>query len=374
MPNNRIFYAVRQVGFAPLGAGSFTAAHGVQSFGMTTTFPLEQIFELGQVSIYDNIEGIPDIEVNLEKVLDGYSPLYLLATKDAAATTLVGRSNVRTMIGVSYFSDTSNSATGAITNTVVMSGMFVKSIGYQFQVDGAFKETLGLVGNHKVWFNGGTPENLPTFSGQFTTNADTPQAIGPSGGVNRRQNLYFGATDADLDVNGACEDANCTILPFGVGGIPGISASGTNDKVGSAHNAHIQRINVSTDLNREAINELGQKIPYHRFANFPVQVTTEIEIVGVSGDLISATEAGVGTYGRNTTDQTIRVATKEGLRLNLGTKNRLQSVNCNGGDTGGGNETYTYSYINFNDMDVKHIYDVTTGLRPSNGGPPAEAL
>lgn len=374
MPNNRIFYAVRQVGFAPLGAGTFTAAHGVQSFGMTTTFPLEQIFEMGQLSIYDNLEGIPDIEVNMEKVLDGYCPLYLLATKGAVASNLVARSAVKTMVGLSYFPDTGTSATGAPRNTVVMSGMFVKNMGYQFQIDGAFKETLGLVGNHKVWFNGGTPNNLPTFSGQFTTNADVPTAISGSGGVNRRQNLYFGATDADLDANGACEDANCTILPKGVGGVPGISSSGTNNFDGTSHGAHIQRINVSTDLNREAINELGQKIPYVRYANFPVQVTTEIEIVGVSGDMISATEAGVAGGGRNSTDQSIRVATKEGLRLNLGTKNRLQSVNCNGGDTGGGNETYTYSFINFNDFDVKHINDIDTGLAAAAGGPTDEAL
>ena len=73
MANNRIFYAVQQVGFRPDGAAdatNFTALHGVQSVGMTTNFNLSQVFELGQISIYENIEDIPDVEVSLTKVLD----------------------------------------------------------------------------------------------------------------------------------------------------------------------------------------------------------------------------------------------------------------------------------------------------------------
>ena len=67
MANNRIFYAVQQVGLKPDGgyyhADAFRALHGVQSVGMTTNFNLSQVFELGQISIYENIEDIPDVEV-----------------------------------------------------------------------------------------------------------------------------------------------------------------------------------------------------------------------------------------------------------------------------------------------------------------------
>ena len=55
-------------------------AHGVQSVGITTTFNLEQVFELGQLAIYENVEGTPDVEVTMSKVLDGYIPLFCLAT------------------------------------------------------------------------------------------------------------------------------------------------------------------------------------------------------------------------------------------------------------------------------------------------------
>ena len=80
--NNRIFYACQLVGLSEMGTvptdlhSKSTAAHGVQSVGITTNFNLEQAFELGQIQIYENIEGLPDVEVTLEKVLDGYPLLY----------------------------------------------------------------------------------------------------------------------------------------------------------------------------------------------------------------------------------------------------------------------------------------------------------
>ena len=74
MANNRIYYAIQQV---TLGTGS-VPVHGLQSVGLTTNFNLEQVFELGQLSIYQNVENIPEIEVTLNKVLDGYPLLYVL--------------------------------------------------------------------------------------------------------------------------------------------------------------------------------------------------------------------------------------------------------------------------------------------------------
>ena len=69
--NNRIFYACQAVALTVEGDTSIVSGdmiHGLQSVGMTTNFNLEQAFELGQVEIYENIEGTPDIEVTLEKV------------------------------------------------------------------------------------------------------------------------------------------------------------------------------------------------------------------------------------------------------------------------------------------------------------------
>ena len=64
--NDRIFYATQAVGIQPHGDGGDIAVkemiHGLQSVGMNTNFNLEQAFELGQIEIYENIEGTPDVK------------------------------------------------------------------------------------------------------------------------------------------------------------------------------------------------------------------------------------------------------------------------------------------------------------------------
>ena len=112
MANRRIFYACQAVGIASEGSTTFTPIRGLQSVGINTTFNLEQVFEIGMISIYENIENVPDVEVTLEKVLDGYPLIYHLATKDADAATLVGRSNAKANLGLAIYDDTSEAASG----------------------------------------------------------------------------------------------------------------------------------------------------------------------------------------------------------------------------------------------------------------------
>jgi hypothetical protein len=77
---NRIFYAVQQVAIGPDAADTFQVVKGVQSVSMTTTFNLEQAFELGQLEIYENIEGVPNIEMTVNRLMDGTALLYVLAS------------------------------------------------------------------------------------------------------------------------------------------------------------------------------------------------------------------------------------------------------------------------------------------------------
>ena len=352
MANNRIYYAIQQVTLGP--SSGTTEVHGLQSVGITTNFNLEQVFELGQLSIYQNVEGIPDIEVTLNKVLDGYPLVYVLATEEgtainpalvATSPTLPGRQNARVDMRLAIYPDTGVSATGNSIAAVTCSGMYVSSVSYTFPVDGNFTEDVTLVGNDKVW---GT-----VVTGEFTGNDDQPVAIE---GVNRRQHLQMPFCRFPTQ-------------------IPGINPStGINQLIGSGsgHAVHFQNITVSTDLGRETINELGTFAPYHRYVTFPVEVTSEFEVLAVSGDGINATELGYYTGTQddysvatpsstgcdnprfNLLDQTIYLETCEGTKIYLGTKNKLSSVNYTGGDTGGGNVTITYSYTNFNDFVVAH--------------------
>ena len=382
MANNRIFYAVQQVGFRADGvtdATVFTAVHGVQSVGMTTNFNLSQVFELGQISIYENIEDIPDVEVSLTKVLDGYNLIYTAATVGAAAPTLSGRQNAKSVFALGIWPDTNDSAkTGTTPETQCeCSGMFVSSLAYSFPVDGEFTEDVSLVGNHKMWHNDPKVINFGSygpvnadFAGAFTDAGESPDLA--NGGVQRRENLLMGAPAGGVggvDANGASRDADITVLPIQ---IFGIESDGTNQKTnGLDFGCHVQSISVSCDLGREEIFELGRKAPYHRFATFPLEVTCDIEVIAVSGGMVSATEEGIRSNPNSTdchadsgnlADETIRIATCDGTRIGLGIKNKLSSVTYGGGDAGGGNATITYSYTNFNDMTVLHENDTNTNF------------
>jgi len=337
--NNRIYWACQGVGISPQDSVVFAGVHGLQSIGITTTFNLEQVFEIGQLAIYENIEDIPDIEVTMEKVLDGHPLLYHLATKGSSGSTLAARSTQKCNVALNIYDDTYEAASGVPQAEVIMSGMYVSSVSYTIPVDGNATEAVTFVGNNKAWRTGGylltgtvLPPNGPGL--------DTPRLPADSGGVQRRENLIW---DTVAGAN------TYTILPTEV---EGISPSGTNNKSSGVYSAHVQTISVSVDLGREALNELGRKGPYFRYVNFPVEVSTEIELTSSRGDRIDALEDQ-----DNLTDQEIRVVMQDGTNLYLGSSNKLASVNYGGADAGGGNATVTYSYTTYNDFTVDHPSD-----------------
>lgn len=349
MANKRIHYGIYEVALAPAGttgAGSFTQTHtikGLQSCGMNTRFNLEQVFEIGQLSIYQNIENLPDVEVTLEKVLDGHPLIYHLATRGATSASLAGRSNIKASLVMSIFDDTQDMASGTPLTDVYCSGVFVSALNYNFPVDGNFSESVTVVGNNKLWHTSSF-----FLTGQFDGSGSEISPLAAEG-VNRRQHIVFGT------------GVGATKLPAGdYGGVDGVDSNGYN-VIGSGgdYGAHIQRIGVQTNLGRENLNELGRKGPYHRYISFPVEVRCDIEALTTRGDMVSATEEGVYTAGNNLQDKTIYIATEEGTKLDLGTKNKLSTTtfgNANAGNRGG-NATVTYSYSNFNDLTVTHPND-----------------
>jgi hypothetical protein len=389
---NRIYFANQQVAIRQDEDGlsdAWTVVHGVQSVAVTTTFNLEQAFELGQLAIYENIEGVPDIEVSMTKVLDGYPLLYVLATfagsvawtPSGGATvspTLAGRSNAKIGVAVGIWPDTKDFAEGTPTTQMEMSGMFVSSIGYNFPLEDNFTEDITLVGNDKAWADLSNPGQAigctnPTWGLKQSTGifSGTDAPIG-TGGINRRENMAFapspyllGNIGASAGVGKVIGRVDYTRLP---NEIPGTDASGWINPRSGNNTVHLSSITVSTDLGREELFELGTRQPYARVVTFPVEVTCDIEMISLSGDMINAFADGCGSDDPctgivdNLTNQTIRIAVCEGTRIYLGTKNKLASVNYGGGDAGGGNVTVTYSYTNFNDFTVMHPLDPSTGI------------
>jgi hypothetical protein len=346
MPNNRIYYAIQVVKMRPCRTdpstgtttyGTEKVLRGVQSVGMTTNFNLEQVYQLGQLDLYDNVEEVPDIEVTLNKVLDGTRALYNIATDGSAGNgnnlQLTEIGDRRCDIALGIYDDTDVNTSGAATTYVVCTGMYVSNVSYSLTSDGNFTEDLTLVGNHKKWTN---------TAGAGITSFSSGIATSESKKVHRRWSL-------DRTTN--------TVLPTGVsGGIPGSFAAGSG--------LHVNSITLTCNLGREAINELGARSPYYRYISFPVEVTSEFEITATDGDKVdaddfSSTGGCAAASSSNLTDKQIKVTicaingAGTGYTIDLGTKNKLTSVNYTGGDTGGGNATVTYSFQTFNSFKVE---------------------
>lgn len=358
MPANRIFYASQAVGLRHnLGSAQFMRIHGLQSVGVNTNFNLDAAYQLGNIELYANIEGTPEVEVTLEKLLDG-RPLILdmaTATGTAAAATnlvnqtnktLVARSSARTDLLVSVADDTVDkvdTSVGTPLAQCLVSGAYLSQVSYKIPVDGNASESATIVGNTKIWYSGnGGAFTLTATQTDPNIRMSTLYAVS---GIARRQHV---------DVTGSLWPKQ----------IPGVNSSNglvTNDAV-SGFTTHFQNVNISCQLGRESLMELGRKMPYFRFVKFPVEVTSEFEVLlggaaNQGGDFISATEVGTDGSGNNLRYETIKIQLKgnDNSVLNifdLGTKNMLTTVNYQGGGVDGSNASATYSYRNFNNLTV----------------------
>jgi len=317
--NDRIFYACKAVIIqAPTGTtvSAANTVRGLQSVGMSSNFTLDQVFEIGQLEIYENIEDVADVEVTLEKVIDGEKLMYNLASNGACKTDLVAAAKSRSDVYVAVYDDALSNATGVARSVCWNSGMYISSVSYSYSVDGSATESLTLVGNDRYWNSYDVAsQNATARYGTPVNNFGTDT---PVSGVVRRNGF----------------DQTGSALPAIV------------ESQGPADSLHIQSVSVSADFGQENILELGRFGPYAKFVSFPIEVTSEFEVIATSGDLknVSGTAENLGN------GEQITIKDSAGTILNLGNKNKLSSISYSGGDTGGGNATITYSFSNFNSL------------------------
>jgi hypothetical protein len=295
MPNNRVFYASKGVSVGG------TTVHGAQSVGITTNFNLEQAFQLGQLSLYDNISLDPEVEITVSKVLDGEQTIWSLAS--TTGTSLIDNANDSTTVVVGIGSDTASSLTS--TSAVTCTGMYISSVSYTFPVDGNLSEEITFIGNAK------------SLSGSVSAPIET------SNQVLRRQNINIPGSTVPTEVSGK----------------------------------NITNITISADLGRETMYKLGSLAPFHRFVNFPLEVTCEFEVSATELDGVAVDIPTTACSGLPSNDRSILIKVCDGAstdiyEFDLGTKCKLTSVNYSGGDTGGGNATVTYSYSTYNELDI----------------------
>ncbi len=381
---------------------------GLQSAGMTTTFNLEQIFQIGQVEVYEQSERQPDIELTLSKAIDGSKPLFFMVTDSTQANDIVARtSNFKVDVAMEIYPDSQFRATGRPISIVTGSGMVISNISYTFPVDGFVTEDVTLVGNDKIWGtfvnisgqslgNGGTEPLINFGNDQHGGNPNAPEGL-PSGvfghdgltstlveggaselaggtdrfgviivgsGIQRREEVDLRRSILPKDIPGVTafngSGINAAFVNGGFGAQGPGTASSFSQLIGDANTdfiqEHIQTITVSVDLGRDDIFELGSKRPYAKVVSFPVEVTASIEVITAQGDLVDArSEPDVGSD--NTTESnSIIIRTIDGLQVDLGDSMRLQGVDVGGGDAGGDNMTVTYNYTGFNTFNVSHDF------------------
>jgi hypothetical protein len=305
MANNRIFYAMQQVAVDPQNRKTQPAAA--------------------------NIEGVPSIEMTINRLLDGSVPLYVLGAgsfENADVVTTAATNEVGITLGIF---DEANASVGTNTpiSQVTVVDAVMTNVAYTMGVDGNFTEEVGFSSNEKAWYLGDPAtctnalwaSGFVLGSGRFD-GADSPDAVM---GVQRRE--YFDRAGSTLPDE--------------------IPDSGFK----------IQSINVSADFGREDLFQLGDKGPYAKAATFPIEVSCSFEVLSTGGDQINAVSSGCTSVANcaslnQLTDQTIILKTCDGTVVDLGGKNKLSSVSYGGGDAGGGNVTTTFDYVTYNKLSI----------------------
>jgi len=292
---NRVYFASQGLSVSGI------TVEGAQSVGISVNYNLEQAFQLGRLAIYDNIVTDGEVTVTASKNLDGNKTMF----------GLMGGGNVGsygdTRVNIVVASNTNESDTFLNSSAQVcttMTGCYLSSLSYTFPSDGFATEEISWITDNK--------------SIEGTVNA--PAATGA-------ENVYRHH----------------------------VSWSGVHE------NDNVTNISVSTDLGREAMFKLGSFRPYHRFANFPFEVTVEFTVANTGVDNTVVDLDGVTCTGNGSlpalTNIFVYVCDSNQNTANVGytftmSGCRLSAVSQDGGDTGGGNASTTYTYITYNNLNV----------------------
>lgn len=285
MPN-RIFYACQAVSV------NNTAVAGAQSVGITTSFDLEPVFQLGQVKPVDIMTVSPNVEITVTRALTSQNSTIW----NGDFITNVGAANKNVCIAIG--DDTAPLLTGG-TAQIYCTGAGISGVTYTFPVDGIFTEEVTFVAQHKQV--GGCSV---TVTQDTTSKAKTRQHYN--------------------------------------GGAPSIVTSAGN----------LTNITISTSVGRENLFRLGQWQSYHNYANLPAEVTVEFEVSATSidgialGTVASCTSPSGGAFDEQNISLNIC-----GKTFSM-EKCKLSNVTYGGGDTGGGNATITFTYTTFNNLTV----------------------
>lgn len=316
--NNRVFYACQAVAFDDLdtGSGTLTAyLQGVQSVSLTSSADTEQVFQFGEVGIFENYATRTggDGEITIEKFIAAPAQGSIGAMLCAGRGS-IGRSSVSGLYAALYASGDYNPATpyegfGNMTDKKLTLKVFI------------------LPETSKNLSGGAESGKVITFSGAIVSEYSiSAQIDGPA-----TESVSFSCFDFGTST------ASTEFTPSG------FSSTGTTVKRGNITGAgsNSDSVSYSVSIGNEDLFNLGSLDPYARVPTFPASVTAEFTTKASSS---FNSEAG----GSSTS-----LATQFGqLHVNLNGM-VLTNTSFGGGDAAGGNATITETYNGFNNFQVQ---------------------
>lgn len=359
----RIIYATQAIGIGsgglpvsgsniPTSSATFSWLHGVQTVGLNTSFNAEQLFELGQLQVYQFVDELPNVEVTIERVIDGWKLAYLQAVGQAGTGNVLTAGKSKTDVVFMIYPDTSTAVNNNVEtpnsglSLIHCPNMYVTNVSYTLSTDGNFTESLTLGGFDRKWYK---PEALPAtpFQTIDAVNPDHPYGSGGAKQVAKRNNFVFASS----------------IIPTSVA-----------QRIRGA-SGNLQSITISADFGRENNLELGRFDPYTRFLTIPLESTCEFKVHSLSGNWVDASGSSPRSADDPRFSEQIKVAIcTDPNRISgwaifdLGSGCRLTSVNYGGADAGGGNASDTYSYSSFNYFRVTDSWATGTQYHTYNYG------
>lgn len=330
MASNRVYYAVQRATLTrctALGVTSITGADAetttypavassmIQSVGVSTSLDYEQIFELGRLQIFQNVEGIPSVEITVERALAINHKQAAIDATYAEGTMWHLAGNSTTAAGSQRFNLDMQTAAdeGTLTSEgfVKCTGLYMSNYTLNFNLEGASTESATFVGNDIKWSTGSISE-VSSLSSSAAIQSYTSSPDANSGVLDRRTFT---------------------------GGTVGISK--------------LQSATFSVSMDREDLLQLGDKTPYFRAATFPVETTLELEYLATK-------DANGYTIDENALNSGCDVGAglSSGDHIKAGNRTfKFGSMNWtgssySGGDAGGGNATISFNYQGFNFLNI----------------------
>ena len=283
--SNRVFYACHAAFL------DSSPVAGAQSVGITTTFDLEPVFQLGQVKPVDIMNLAPSVEFTVSRALTSSSGTMW----SGDFITNVGSANKTLCLGIG--DDTSPLLTS--TASVQCTGAGISGATYNFPVDGIFTEELTFFADNKSLGSG-----CGSVSEDTNSTAKTRQHYN--------------------------------------GGAPTLVTSAGN----------LTNISISTSVSREQILALGNFKAVHNYASLPAEVTVEFEVSATStdgaafGTVATCASPTGGVYDKQ--DISLNMCGITFLMEDC----KLSNVTYGGGDTGGGNATISFTYTTYNNLTI----------------------